>query len=144
MQNNFSANSLMSYAIPSGFAFGGFLVSKQNRLNNAIIGGMLGFGLVYYLNRSTETSIMNAYADRGSYKYASGAKPNVSSSGITDLDPILPLPTETVDQPNTVDLLDGGVLLIPPPSDPTFMPPVPIAYGSPPGVFASDSYSATF
>ena len=41
---------------------------------------------------------------------------NLDSNGITDRNPTLPLPTQNVSVPNTIDLPGGNILLVPAPS----------------------------
>ena len=142
MQNNIIENKLIQYGIPSGLALSAFIFSaEKEKIPNAFKLGLIGLFGVHLLNQSAENNILNVYANRDTYRYSADAKPRLSNYGIDEVDPILPLPTDNVSVANTIDLPNGRVIIVPPPSDPVLIPVSKPVYGAPvslsPGAYSA-------
>jgi hypothetical protein len=124
MEQAFQFSDLSSYAIPALTAGFGYMVSKDNRMRNTLVGAGAGLGLMFVFNYTASNDVNNflnnrrlngpapTYADRDTAL----ANLTLTPNGIADLNPVLPRPTETVDVPNAIDLPGGKVLLIPAPT----------------------------
>lgn len=150
MENYFGSDKLITYAVPAGSIGLALLLSAEgNRLSNSLLAGLGGIAVVYALNQVSEGNIREFLAKRlkgTPFQYAQGATPAVNDYGITEENPILPLPTATVDVPNEITLRNGNILLVPPPTDPQYIPDnnTHTTYGAPPEINVGSVYSATY
>ncbi len=120
----FLFSNYSSYVVPLATAGFGYIAMPNNKIRNAAIGGVAGLGLIYLLNQVAEGDIGNFLNNRrlntSGFRYTDRdtaiANLTLTANGIADINPVLPRPTATVDQPNAIDLPGGKVLLIPPPT----------------------------